>query len=71
MEVHSGHRAGASAELHCKDCPYVVMVARGDVIPPCPCGADVYEKVSRETPRRTAPVIRKKEYKKKHGETAA
>jgi hypothetical protein len=71
MEVRSGHRAGTSAELHCKDCPYVVMVARGDVVPPCPCGADVYEKVAPEVRHRSAAALRKKTHHHRTKQDAA
>ncbi len=52
MDLSAGHKAPHSLELQCKDCPFVVMVARGDKIPPCPCGGSKYEKLEKKAPRR-------------------
>ncbi len=54
MEYHAGRRATTSIELHCKACPFVVMVAKGDKIPPCPCGSSDYAKNVHKAPVKRA-----------------
>lgn len=53
MKLQAGREASASVELRCKDCPFVVMVAAGDKIPPCPCGGNDYERLRRKPPERS------------------
>ncbi len=61
MDLHAGRKAASTVELQCKECPFVVMVARGDKIPPCPCGGKDYEKLEKKAPaRRTRPRLKLK-----------
>ena len=42
MPVHAGTRVQETGTFHCRDCDAKVRVKKGERLPDCPCGSNLY-----------------------------